>query len=235
MEKVKNLLGIKFSTLSNLQSIGNSIKKTVKSKFELYWLQQVNIGKIGPDGSNHNKLRFYAKIKGCFKKEPYLDLVPNRAQRADLTRIRISCSRLAIELQRYQRPPVPADKRFCVYCRPAGLDNQLQGFVDNEEHFLMACSTFTLKRNCFISKLGSVLPSFKTLTPHDKVLTMLCPVTTVAAKLVNKYIRLMFQSRNQLDNGIPILNLGYEKGIEVNPFFQDLDSDNDLDSSSLSP
>ena len=230
LEKIKDLLGLSYSTSSKLESIGNSIKKTVQSKFQIYWLQQLNKIELGSDGKNHNKLRFYSQIKGCFKKEPYLDLVPNRSQRADLTRIRISCSRLAIEVQRYQRPPVPADERFCTYCRPAGSENQLQGYVDNEEHFLMACGAFTFKRNCFLSKLGSVLPSFQSLSPHNKVLTMLCPVTTVAAKLVNKYIKIMFECRNCLDNGIPILNMGYEKGVTINPFFEDLDNDGDLDS-----
>ena len=37
----------------------------------------------------------------------------------------------------------------------------------------------------------------------------------------------MFETRKQLYEGIPVFNLGYEMGIETNPFFDD---DNDKDS-----
>ena len=59
--------------------IGLLIKKQMKSKFEQFWLKQINRIKLGTDNKNHNKLRYYATIKGCFKKEPYIDQVPNRS------------------------------------------------------------------------------------------------------------------------------------------------------------
>ena len=193
----------------------------------MIWIEKVNKIELGHDGLNHNKLRFYCKLKGSFTKEPYLDLVPNRTQHADLTRLRISSSRLAIELQRYHRPPVPALQRYCSYCRPAEENNLLQGYVDDEMHFLLNCSTFAFKRNCFLSKLETVLPGFKDMSAQQMAVTILCPVTTIAAKLANKYIKILFDNRKQLDEGIPILNLGYEKGIACNPFFTDHDSDID--------
>ena len=89
-EKLKELLGINFSHFATIDCIDKKIKYCVKSKFESYWIKSINKISVGPDGQNKNKLRFYAKIKGCFKEEAYIDLVPNRSQRADLTRLRIS-------------------------------------------------------------------------------------------------------------------------------------------------
>ena len=127
------------------------------------WLSEINAIKTGSDNLNHNKLRFYSALKGCFKKETYLDLVPNRSQRADLTRIRISSSRLAVEVQRYKRPTVPENERYCLYCRPSGVDNNLEGYVDNEQHLLVECSTFTLERNCLFARLNCLKPGFNAL------------------------------------------------------------------------
>ena len=90
-----------------MDKIGDMIKKQVKSKFESFSLEEVTKVKPGPDNQNHNKLRFYSSLKGCFKKEAYIDLVPNRAQRSNLTRLRISNSQIAIEVQRYRRPRIP--------------------------------------------------------------------------------------------------------------------------------
>ena len=127
-------------------------------------MDEINKVKLGEDNKNHNKLRFYSTVKGCFKKEPYLDLVPNRAQRADLTRFRISSSRLAIEVQRYKRPKVPEIERYCMYCRPTGPDNNIEGYIDNEEHFLTGCSTFTLERNCLFTRMESLSGGFGSLS-----------------------------------------------------------------------
>ena len=136
---------------------------------------------------NHNKLRFYSQIKGCFKKEPYIDLVPNRSQRADLTRIRISASHLGIETLRYSK--IPEEKRYCRYCTPSGADNTWEGYVDNEQHFLVSCSSFSLKRNCLFGRMESIIPGFISLPPAQQTATLLCPTSVFTANLANKYIQ----------------------------------------------
>ena len=173
-------------------------------------------------------MRFYSKIKGCFQKEPYIDLVPNRSQRADISRLRISSSRLAIETMRYQRPYVPADQRYCRYCRPLGdHETELQGFIDNEYHLLAQCGSFLLKRNCFLSAYEQLQPGICAMSAQNIVHTILCPTSTKKAKLTNK---ILFDARSKLDEGFPILNGGYEMGVVVvNPFL-DNDHDNDCES-----
>ena len=181
---------------------------------------------MGPDNKNHNKLRYYATIKGCFKKEPYLDLVPNRSQRSELTRIRISSSHLGIEILRYKTPKIPEELRYCQYCRPFGADNNLEGYIDNEIHFLSSCSSFSLKRNCLFGRLGCILPGFLDLTPTQKTATLPCPTSVVTAKLANEYIKILFNTRKLLDEGIPVLNGGYASGaIVANEFWDDIEDD----------
>ena len=171
-------------------------------------------------------MRFYSSIKGSFKKEQYIDFVPNRAQRSDLTRIRISASRLATETGRYCNPPIPPNQRYCRYCRPLStLDNHLEGYIDTEENILLHCSTLTLKRNCFLSKLKSFNPSFENLSDKHKTATLLCPSNVVASKLVNKYLKIAFNFRQCLDNGEPVQYQGYENGVVPNEFCNDMDDD----------
>ena len=131
VEKMRISFGLKFSSFSKIDAVGQLIKKKIKSKFEQFWLNKIREIKLGNDNKDHNKLRFYSQIKGCFKKEPYIDMVPNRAQRSDLTRLRISASHLAVEKLRYQTPRIPEEKRYCKYCTPSGNDNYLEGYVDN--------------------------------------------------------------------------------------------------------
>ena len=230
VEKLKANLNISFQISSKIDSIGSSIKKQIKSKFEKYWLTEVNKVKTGADNLDHNKLRYYSTIKGCFRKEQYLDLVPNRSQRSDLTRLRISSSRLGVETMRYQRPKIPERERFCKYCTPSGMDNDLAGYIDNEQHFLVSCASFTLKRNCLFGKMESIRPGFLALSPSQKAATLLCPISTITAKLSNKYIVILFKIRKMLDEGIPALNSGYDCGIIVNnEFFNDSSADIETD------
>ena len=223
VEQIKSTLGIKYSPHAKIEIIGQQIKKQVKSKFDAFYLTEINKIKLGNDLKNHNKLRFYSSIKGCFKKEPYIDLIPNRAQRADLTRLRISSSRLAVEVLRYKK--VPEERRYCQYCTPAGVDNNLEGHLDNEQHFLTSCSSFTLKRNCLFSKLDTVITGFMTLSSKEKTAILLCPTSVLTAKLSNKYIQIMFKTRQLLDDGFPAFNMGYGAGIIPNEFCNLNDTD----------
>ena len=180
-------------------------------------------------------MRFYATIKGCFKKEPYIDLVPNRSQRSDLTRIRISSRHLGIEKLRYQTPKIPEEQRYCKYCTPSGVDNNIEGYVDNEQHFLVSCSSFSLKRNCLFGRLESINPGFLSLTPVQQTATLLCPTTVVTSKLSNKYIQILFNVRKLLDEGVPALHTGYECGVIVCNEFYDDSNDDDLTNDWMSP
>ena len=109
-------------------SVATQLKSKLHSLFDRFWIEQVNQVNIGNDGLDHNKLRFYKTLNSSFKIEPYIELVQNRNQRCNLTRIRTSAHRLEVEVMRYQVPYVPYSERYCKGCTM-----QVPG---NEAHFL---------------------------------------------------------------------------------------------------
>ena len=141
VEKMHSLLNIpKLPRYYKPKSVGKIISKRVSSKFDSYYLGEINKVKLDNNNQDRNKLRFYKSLKGTFSREPYLDLVHNRNQRAWLTRLRVSAHHLQIEVGRWSRPSIPPSERICRYCSDSS--------IDNEDHFLHDCATFALKHNC---------------------------------------------------------------------------------------
>ena len=90
----------------------------------------------------------------------------------------------------YQVPHVPYNKRYCNYCTM-----QVPG---DEVHFLGNCETFSNKRQCLLGKLRSLNENIKKYDNFRQVQSMLCPTSAKAAKLVNKYISIMFKARENI-------------------------------------
>ena len=197
VSKIKSVFNLPdFNGRNNSDSIGKHISNIIESKFSLFWKQEVNRVKQGlNDDTDHNKLRFYKSLKSTFDIEPYVESVQNRNQRAWLSRIRISAHRLHIETGRYHQPVTPVNERVCHYCDTLS--------IDDEEH-LLTCPTFSVKRNCLYGKISAINPPFLNLSNHDKMLTLFCPADPKIAKLVNKYIGIVFSARTRLDNGEPL-------------------------------
>ena len=53
--------------------------------------------------------------------------------------------------------------------------------------------------------MASILPNFLELSDRDKLAVILCPISAKAAKLSNKFIKIMFLARKKIDEGIPLL------------------------------
>ena len=199
------------------ESVDSIIKKRVKSIFDRFWQDQVNLTKPDSNGVNHNKLRFYSTLKSSFSREPYLDLVQSRNQRSFLTRLRCSAHHLEIEKLRYSTPPIPIPMRVCNFC--------CSGEIGDEEHFLMHCDVFKLKRACFLGKMSSLIPNFRSMSSSNQLKTILCPTSTAATKIVNKFIRIMFLARDYLEEGNTIEDLSYPT-MPVNCDYEYIDYDN---------
>ena len=97
-----------------------------------------------------NKLRFYALLKDQFGMEQYLDILPITS-RVNLTRLRLSCHSLAIEVGRHSRLYIPACSSLCQVC------NQ----VDDEIHYLFHCTRYSTQRAEMFSTVFS-----NTTPPH---------------------------------------------------------------------
>ena len=105
--------------------------------------------KISKDGKNHNKLHFYANIKGCFKTENYVESV-SRNQRSEISLVQISAHRLRIEMARYETNTLAADYRAircCIYCK----NNESEGEIDDKYH-LFLCPIFPTNPGVYSGK-----------------------------------------------------------------------------------
>ena len=179
LNKVENLCKIQqFPHYIKTEKVKISIKKKVQSIFERFYIDQINEFKTSnSDSLNHNKLRLYATFKGSFSREPYIDLVQSRNQRAWLSRLRCSAHHLEIEQGRWKKTPI--SERTCKFCD--------SGSIGDEIHFAMKCTTFNVKRACFIGKLNSIMPGFKNLSIVDQFKTIICPTVAAACKVTNQF------------------------------------------------
>ena len=207
--KIEKALKIPQNIFFN-KSSGKRILSLLKGKFDRYFLDQINHIKIvGTDTRDHNKLSTYKTLKGSFTREPYLTLVRNRNQRSFLSRIRVGSHNLRIELGRHTRPVTPVEQRTCQFCssesppcHPASNRTSCPSPpTDTEFHFLMECPMFSAERTCFLGKIQSLNPNFATLNLAEKFQTILCPTTAKTAKLVNRFIKTMFEGRKKSEMG----------------------------------
>ena len=101
---------------------------------------------------------------------------------------------LGIESGRYTRPVTPVSSRICRYCS----DNR----VDDEQHAILECKTFSIKRNCFFGKITSLMPKFVGMSPDHQLLSILCPINSEIALCVSKYLKIITETRIKLDQGL---------------------------------
>ena len=216
-------------------SVRGFLKKLLRSKFEIFWKDEVNDPKLGADQKSHNKLRFYSQFKSYFHSENYVLIVKNRNQRKWLTRLRISAHHLATEKLRYCQPPIPAELRVCKYCCGESLNSPKS--QDNEKHFLMECKIFEVKRACFLKRLECFVPNIFNLSTDDKIKTMLCPTSSQSAKLINKFIGIMFNARDTIDKCETLQTYPTWDPSMPNPFIEsnlDVSNNSDCPESDLS-
>ena len=197
MAELLNLPSIRFSKTS-----GKKTTSIVKSYFDRFWLDQIKSSRVGADGLTHNKLSTYSSVKAFFGREPYIDLVKNRNQRCQLSRLRVSAHRLECELGRYKRPLVPRDQRFCRYCPPQpGLDGLAVRPVDTECHCLTECQVGQDERVVLYRDISSRNSRFSSLCNADKFKVLVCSSNPTDCKAVNRFFDRQCQIRAKIDRG----------------------------------
>ena len=89
------------------------------------------------------------------------------------------------------------------------LDCHITNKLDDERHAILECNTFSIKRNCFLGKINSLMPNFEQLSLEHKLLTILCPVNADMALCVSKYLKIITETRKKLDQGLSNTMLTY--------------------------
>ena len=101
-------------------------KSHIQSKFISQWKNAMSHSNTDYNVGTGNKLRTFALFKGSFIYEPYLNIVQNKNERKELTRLRISAHKLAIESGRYTRPYTPVYDRKCKGNAPGSNKHAVQ-------------------------------------------------------------------------------------------------------------
>ena len=115
-------------------------------------------------GNGGNKLRTYQLLKSQFEQEPYSSLVTNVKHRVALSRLRLSCHRLEIEVGRYHKPTsTPVSLRLCQRCQ----------MVEDEIHFICVCPRFSTLRQELFAMVRVYYPPFQWLSTTDKFIYLL--------------------------------------------------------------
>lgn len=116
-------------------------KAQITNKFHDQWENEIS------HLNNESKLRTYKLFKTDLKFERYLEVVKDFEIRKNITRLRISAHSLYIETGRHKRPTkVPVDQRLCDPCNN----------IEDEYHFIMACSKYNIPRNNLIKKIQEI-------------------------------------------------------------------------------
>ena len=92
----------------------------------------------------------------------------------------------------------------------------------------MKCTVFSIKRACFIGKMESILPGFKSLSKENQFKTILCPTNPAAAKVTNQFLRILFLARDKLLEVADITMLSYPT-LSVNPCLCNFDLLSDVE------
>ena len=196
VRQIETLLGGPSINCHSKQS-GKHVNRFINGIFERCWLDKLNEVRIGSDGFDHNKLRTLKTFKSSFTTEPYLTLVRNRNQRMFLSRFRLSASNLDVERLRYSN--VPYSERICKFCNHLSGDSGSKP-IDDKIHFFK-CEYFSNKINCLTLKMTTLIPNFLSLTQDEQFVTLMCPTTPQAAKVVNKFIKILFEARQKILDG----------------------------------
>ena len=135
------------------------------------------------NNGNGNKMRTYCKFKNNFNREIYLDTIKDIKHKKYLAEFRTSTHKLRIETGRYEYQKLPSADRTCLVCQ--------NGAVEDEEHFLMQCTAYTIPRKQLYAKALEICPQFKNLNVKKQFIWLMSAEAdipgTVAHFLVESY------------------------------------------------
>ena len=79
-----------------------------------------------------------------------------------------------------------------------------------------------------MGRMSSIIPNFSQMSSDVKVKTILCPKSTAATKIVNKFIRIMFLARDNLSEGLSLDDYP-TMPVDIHPFEGNYENFSDCD------
>ena len=94
-----------------------------------------------------HKIRTFNLFKNFENQAKYISKPLNFFQRRAIANLRIGSFRLRIETQRYYRPKVPYENRYCIVCPNHNYE------IECEKHYLFSCTAYSDIRQTWLSRL----------------------------------------------------------------------------------
>ena len=149
-----------FIMLTNIDTQNTSsatirFKESTKILFNLWWEAEKK--------KERTKLDFYFSLKRNFGFEKYLDNIRLK-DRVPITKLRLSCHCLPVEVLRYTKPIVDREKRICNICSMKK--------VGDEKHYLLECNNKGMAdvRAKFLDNVQKICPQMNAFSP-DNIMT----------------------------------------------------------------
>ena len=133
----------------------------IKSKIIKHFQSEV-LHRLSDHITDNRKLNLYASFKTIYKFESCLDYIKDFTVRCTLAKLRVSAHNLQIEIGRFSTKNTPRDERFCPYCK-----SQNVFAVENEIHFVLACSLYNEERNVFLEEICRDFPTTASLNDFN--------------------------------------------------------------------
>ena len=136
------------------------IEQFMLNEYKVDWLHRINSSN-GVSGTcrGRNKLTSYCTFKQNFGVEKYCKFIIPKSHRSALCKFRCGVAPIRLETGRYEG--LPADRRFCPFCR----DNT----IENECHVLLECSMYNDIRYNLVGKAVVSTPNFMNMSNSDKL------------------------------------------------------------------
>lgn len=158
-------------------------RKTLYIKYESHWINQLT--RDSPPNQQGNKLRTYRKFKSSLIQEAYLNILTDRNLRKSIARLRTSSHKLHIETGRYFQTPL--EHRTCNNCG--------SGEIEDEQHFITTCHTYTEERQTLYDTIKSTCPNFTNLNGENKMIWLLTTENPDIVRAVAKFTKTCFEKR----------------------------------------
>jgi hypothetical protein len=133
LETVLKRCNVPIEEIDSSSRVPLAVRNNLQQQYEKHFFNCIN-SDFGKDGHSGNKLRTYRHIKNTYTCEPYVEMNLQPKYVSTIAKFRISAHDLEIERGRKARPiPVPANERFCRYCKDQ---------VEDEIHVVTKCPLY---------------------------------------------------------------------------------------------
>eukprot|EP00116_Pleurobrachia_bachei_P001415 sb/3461677/ len=155
-----SILGLAGEEQKSLNLNWYSFWENIRNNFTRTDLERLMINHWEHLRRNQSKLSYYNTVKTTYGYEEYLNL--RRANRCEISKLRLSAHDLRVETSRYSNQQTPNDGRFCCDGQAKQLLDQLplaEPLIENEQHVLYECPTYGEMRQTLPDHLLSAITS----------------------------------------------------------------------------